>query len=64
MPLENFRPVSTTFFSPFGLMYQTLLGVVAVPAGIGDVDAAVVAHDQVVAAEAVGDRPSALPSAS
>ncbi len=26
MPLENFSPVSTTFFSPLGLMYQTLLG--------------------------------------
>ena len=47
--------MSTTFFSPLGLMYQTLLGLVAVPAGVGDVDAAVVAHDQVVAAEAVGD---------
>ena len=55
MPLENFSPVSTTFFSPLGLMYQTLLGSRAVPAGVGDVDAAVVADDQVVAAEAVGD---------
>ena len=55
MPLENFRPVSTTFFSPWGLMYQTLLGLVAVPAGVGHVDAAVVANDQVVAAKSLGD---------
>ena len=53
MPLENLRPVSTTRFSPCGLMYQTLLGLPSQPGG--DVDAAVVADDQVVAAEALGD---------
>ena len=34
MPLENFSPLSTTFFSPFGLMYQTWLGSVPFQPGL------------------------------
>ena len=31
MPLANLSPVSTTFLSPFGLMYQTWLGLPPTP---------------------------------
>ena len=54
MPLANFRPVSTTFFSPFGLMYQTLL-LFATSTRVRDIDRAVVPHDEVVALETVGE---------
>ena len=37
MPLENLSPVSTMRFSPFGLMYQTLLGSVPAPEGYSDI---------------------------
>ena len=60
-PLANFSPVSTTRLLALGADVPDLARLVAVAAGVGHVDAAVVADDQVVAAEALGDRPSGLP---
>ena len=55
MPLENFSPVSTILLLALRADVPDLARRFAVPAGIRDVDAAVVPHDEVVAAKALGE---------